>query len=542
MADTRDFTNKNVKFTGVEGIKVPVGTTAERPGSPTQGTLRYNSDLGLAEFYTATGWAGVDAPPVVSSISGTIFEDTDTVITVTGSGFKPGAIIAVTGAGVSGTPRNLSTTYVGSSSLTAQTNASAVNYVGGASFSIQVTNPSGLVGQLDPAGTINQAPIWATGAGSLGTINDNYGSYSPAFTVVATDPEATGITYSLVAGSLPAGMSLASNGQISGDPTDVGSPTTSTFTIRATDGDGGTDDRQFSITVNPAPDGSSAAKAGTSANAIKTLTGTTSDGTYWLKDGSGNTYQAYCLMNNTYDNGGWTHIFSIRTNDGNNHWFGDTTWWQGASAVGTPSAWYNNTKTEAFYRLNDFTQILMMSYDGNGNYRAHARWSFTSPYNTSAYTFRDIMLLPDNSTGQNVITGTRQVRSGSTTGATINTQRPQSSWGCEFIDQGSGSGDSLVVNWYGQQTGAKFSSDNDTINRLRITTSNRGSGYPHTFQGIGGYHERPPGSYPAQFEYEPVHAYCDPPYHFGSDSFNAQQAGYCSQGTQLDRSIAIFLK
>jgi hypothetical protein len=152
------------------------------------------------------------------------------------------------------------------------------------------------------------------------------------------------------------------------------------------------------------------------------------------------------------------------------------------------------------------------------------------------------MQIANNAVGQNVITGTRQVRSGNTTGATINTQRPQTSWGCEFIDDGAGSGNSLVVNWTGNQTGAKFSSDNDTINQLRITTSNRGSGYPHTFGGLGGYHERPPGSYPATYEYEPVHAYCDPPYHFGTDGFNAQQTGYCSQGTALDRSIALFLK
>jgi len=544
MSNTNDFKNKNTKFTGVEGVDLPVGTTAQRSGSPTAGTIRYNSDLGLAEIYTATGWAGVDAPPVVSGLTGIINEDTDTTITINGSGFKPGAIISVTGLGVNNVSRNLTTTYVGSSSLTANTNASAVNYVSGATFTITVTNPSGLTGQLDPAGTIDQDPIWSTPAGLLGTIADQYGSYSPAFTLSATDPDGEAVTYSIVSGSLPAGMSLnTSNGQITGQPTAVGSSTNSPFTVRATDADGGYEERAFSITVDPAPDGSTAAKAGTSALAIKNLTGTTTDGTYYLKDGSGNTYQAYCLMSNSYDSGGWTHIMSIRTADGTLHHFDDTTWWQNASAVGTPSAWYNDTKTEAFWRLADFTQILMMSYDGNGNYRAHSRWSFTSPYNTNSYTFRDIMLLPNSSTGQNVVTGTRQVQSGSTTGATINTARPQSSWGCEFIDNGSGSGQEIVVNWYGQQTGAKFSSDNDTRNHLRITTANRGSGYPHTFGGIGGFHERPPGSYPAQYEYEPVHAYCDPPYHFGSDGFTiGQTGGYCGQGSQLDRSIAIFLK
>jgi hypothetical protein len=234
---------------------------------------------------------------------------------------------------------------------------------------------------------------------------------------------------------------------------------------------------------------------------------------------------------------------SIRTNDGTNHFWGDTTWWQGANTVGTPSAWYNDCKTGVFQYMTGFTQILMLSYSGNGTYRAHARWSFISPYNNGSYTFRSIMNIADNSNGQNVITGSRQVQSGSTTGATINTQRPQTSWGCEFIDNGSGCGQALLVNWNGANTGAKYSYWNDTVNQIRISTVNRGDGYGHTFaSGVGGHHERPPGSYPSYYEYEPVHAYCDPPYHFGTDGYNYQQSGYCSQGSAIDVSIAIFLK
>ena len=90
-------------------------------------------------------------------------------------------------------------------------------------------------------------------------------------------------------------MSLnSSNGQISGDPTDVSAATTRTFTIRATAGSK-TADRSFNIIVNPFLDGSSATKANTSAKAIKTLTGTTTSGLYWLKP-TGFSYPAqfYC--------------------------------------------------------------------------------------------------------------------------------------------------------------------------------------------------------------------------------------------------------
>jgi len=244
--------NTNTIFGGSDGIVVPTGTTSgtgPRPGSPTVGTLRYNTTTGLAEFYTATGWAGVDAPPVVGSISGTINENTDSTITITGSGFKTGSIVYITGAGVSAVERSLSTTYVNQTSLTAVTNAAAVNFVGGATFGVKVLNPSGLAGQLDNAGSIDRDPIWTTSAGSLGTVTDANRS-SATFTVVASDPDGSAIAYSVVSGSLPAGASLnSSSGAISGPFTAVASNTTSTFTVRATS-NSQTADRSFNITVN----------------------------------------------------------------------------------------------------------------------------------------------------------------------------------------------------------------------------------------------------------------------------------------------------
>ena len=245
MSDLNDFKNKNTKFTGTSGIDLPKGTTAERSGT-TEGRLRYNTDLGFMEQYNSTGWAGIDAPPSVTSISGVINASVNSTLTVNGSNFKNGSIVSIEGAGVGGITRALATTYVSSSQLTAATNAASVNYTGNASFDVKVTNPSGLSSVLTPAGTIDRTLTWSTASGSLGTLYDS--QRGNTVSVSATDPDGTSVTYAVTSGSLPAGASLnSSTGAITGFSS-VGSDTTSSFTITATSNGFGVA-RSFSITV-----------------------------------------------------------------------------------------------------------------------------------------------------------------------------------------------------------------------------------------------------------------------------------------------------
>jgi hypothetical protein len=96
---------------------------------------------------------------------------------------------------------------------------------------------------------------------------------------------------------LPGNVTLnTSNGQISGDPTNITNSTTYTFEITATSSSQNTP-RTFNIIVNPSPDGTSSTRAATSAAAIKSLVGSPESGTYWLKSSGINSntpFQVYC--------------------------------------------------------------------------------------------------------------------------------------------------------------------------------------------------------------------------------------------------------
>ena len=103
---------------------------------------------------------------------------------------------------------------------------------------------------------VDASPTFNTASGSLGTIDDADRA-TTTLTVEAFDPESAGnVTFELQSGSLPAGATATTvheNGvskyQISGF-SEVGSDTTSSFTLRAVDAASNTTSRSFSITVN----------------------------------------------------------------------------------------------------------------------------------------------------------------------------------------------------------------------------------------------------------------------------------------------------
>lgn len=58
-----------ISFSNTDYIKIPVGTTAQRPGSPANGMIRYNTDLSTFEGYKSGAWGAIGGGGYVVSSS-----------------------------------------------------------------------------------------------------------------------------------------------------------------------------------------------------------------------------------------------------------------------------------------------------------------------------------------------------------------------------------------------------------------------------------------------------------------------------------------
>ena len=244
-------------------------TTRDAISGVRPGQMLFNHTTNLMEYYNGTAWIAIDTPPTVTSVNNTNILETQIAsgfdLVITGTFFSTGA--TVTFIGNNGTELSSPSVAVNSTTqITARVHSSVSN--SNEPYDVKVTNSSGLSSTLNDAFNVNAKPIWSTSAGNLATINDT--ATGNHVTVSATDPEGDTVTYSETASVLSnAGLALNSTtGVISGDPNNVSSSTTLSFTLRATSSGSNTTDRNFNIVVNPVNDGTTSARAATSAKAL----------------------------------------------------------------------------------------------------------------------------------------------------------------------------------------------------------------------------------------------------------------------------------
>jgi len=235
----------NLQFTGTGYVLLPSGTTAQRPGSPTPGMIRFNTDKGVLEQYISDlVWASIAPSAAITSValpgSQTAVSSGDT-ITINGVGFDSGALASfiLSGNETSAT----STTRVNSTQLTA-----VIPSLSEGTYTVRVTNGTGVAADLTGAFDVDGTPAFNTGSGSLGEFNDNV-ALSSSLDVGAVE-DGSAVNVSITSGSLPTGLSINSTGSITGTPsTNVDIDTAYSFTVTATDSENQTSSRNFSITI-----------------------------------------------------------------------------------------------------------------------------------------------------------------------------------------------------------------------------------------------------------------------------------------------------
>ena len=178
--------------------------------------------------------------PTIGSISPTVIENSQTAVTITGTNFQSIPTVDAINASTGAITTADSVAFTNATTIVATFTLSVDG-----TYYLRAENNDGLaVRSTNALLTVSDAPAWTTAAGSLGTVS---AAGTINFTVAATNAT----TFGVQSGSLPGGASLnTSTGAITGTESGSTQSTTYTFTIRATDAQGQTADRQFTITIS----------------------------------------------------------------------------------------------------------------------------------------------------------------------------------------------------------------------------------------------------------------------------------------------------
>ena len=151
-----------LKFTeATDYLKIPTGTTAQRPSSPANGYIRFNTTINDVEAYNGTEWTRMGvAPPSFSSVdypgSATALDPAGgESLVINGTQFNIGITITIGGTTPSTITRNSST------QLTVTAPAKTAG-----TYDIVFTNTDGGTATATNAVSYNGVPAFTNAAGS----------------------------------------------------------------------------------------------------------------------------------------------------------------------------------------------------------------------------------------------------------------------------------------------------------------------------------------------------------------------------------------
>ena len=184
--------------------------------------------------------ATIVTSPTITSLTPSVIPNDATAVVIAGTNFtNMPAVEAINSTGAIVAADSI--TYTSAASIT----ATFTLPVDGTYF-VRVENPDGVAVRTSSADlTVSDVPAWVTTAGTLGTLSGS--AAISTINLVATDATSFAVT----TGAVTAGLTFTTGvgtATITGTQTAHSAAATDSFTVTATDAEGQTADRAFSIT------------------------------------------------------------------------------------------------------------------------------------------------------------------------------------------------------------------------------------------------------------------------------------------------------
>ena len=226
-------------------ITVPSGATLTGTQNISNSALTGSGQITINGQAVALGGSitlTTETRPTFSSITPSTIENTQTSCTIAGTNFVSVPLVTAINNSTGASVVADEVSFQSASQITAKFTLPVDG-----TYKLYIENPDGNAVQTNAVLTVSDAPAWVTAAGSLGSFIS--GSTISTITITATNAT----SFAVQSGSLPTGLSLNTG---SGSATITGtvssgitSDTLFSFTVRATDAEGQTADRAFTINV-----------------------------------------------------------------------------------------------------------------------------------------------------------------------------------------------------------------------------------------------------------------------------------------------------
>ena len=227
-------------------VNLPSGSTLTLPNtSVANAALQGSGQITINGQAVALGGSitlTTETRPTFSSITPSTIENTQTSCVIAGGNFASVPLVTAINNSTGASVVADEVSFQSASQITAKFTLSVDG-----TYKLYIENPDGNAVQTGAVLTVSDAPAWVTAAGSLGSFSG--GSSFGTITLTATNS----VSMAKSSGTFPGGMTLNSgsgSSTLTGTESGATADTTYNFTIRATDAEGQTADRAFTITIN----------------------------------------------------------------------------------------------------------------------------------------------------------------------------------------------------------------------------------------------------------------------------------------------------